>query len=104
MKLGFRPLPVTFHWFADGLTILSSTPEHTGALGTHVLKIGPLTAEQALAAVAPYISYENQNYLRVSSPSYLNKVALLREIGVVGESNTVTLTLAKPGGEPFTLA
>jgi hypothetical protein len=103
LKLGFRPLPVTFHWFADGLTILSTTPEHTAALGTRVLKIGPLTAEQALAAVAPYISYENQNYLRVSSPSYLNKMALLREIGAVGEGNAVTLTLAKAGGEPFTL-
>lgn len=104
LKLGFRPLPVTFRWFADGLTILSTTPEHIAALGTHVLKIGPLTADQALAAVAPYISYENQNYLRVASPPYLNKVALLREIGAVGEGNTVTLTLAKAGGEPFTLS
>jgi hypothetical protein len=104
LKLGFRPLPVTFHWFADGLTILSTTPEHTAALGAHVLKIGPLTADQALAAVAPYISYENQTYLRVSSPSYLNKMALLREIGAVGGGNTVTLTLAKAGGEPFTLS
>src|SRR5215469_153149 len=88
LKLGFRPLPVTFHWFADGLTILSTTPQHTAALGTHVLKIGSLSADQALAAVAPYISYENQNYLRVSSPSYLNKMAILREIGAVGEGNT----------------
>jgi hypothetical protein len=103
LKLGFRPLPVTFHWFADGLTILSTTPEHTAALGTHVLKIGSLTADQALAAVAPYISYENQTYLRVSSPSYLNKMALLREIGAVGEGNTVMLTLARAGGKPFTL-
>jgi len=103
LKLGFRPLPVTFHWFADGLTILSTTPQHTAALGTHVLKIGSLSADQALAAVAPYISYENQNYLRVSSPSYLNKMALLREIGAVGEGNAVTLTLAKGAGEPFTL-
>jgi C-terminal processing protease CtpA/Prc len=30
-------------------------------------------------------------------------MALLREVGVVGEGNTVTLTLAKAGGEPFTL-
>jgi hypothetical protein len=103
LKLGFRPLPITFHWFADGLTIISTTPEHTAALGTHVLKLGPFTADQALAAVAPYISYENQTYLRVASPSYLNKMALLREIGAVGEGNTVTLTLEKAGGEPFTL-
>jgi hypothetical protein len=104
LKLGFRPLPVSFRWFADGLAILSTTPEHIAALGTHVLKIGPLTADQALAAVAPYISYENPNYLRVASPPYLNKMALLREIGAVGDGNAVTLTLAKAGSEPFTLA
>jgi Peptidase family S41 len=104
LKLGFRPIAVSFRWFADGLAIVSTTPEHTAALGTRVLKIGPLTAEQALAAVAPYISYENQNYLRAASPPYLNKMAVLREIGAVGEGNTVTFTLAKAGGQPFTLS
>ena len=104
LGFGFRPLPVSFHWFSDGLAILSTTPQYTAALGTHVLRIGSLTAEEALAAASPYIAYENQNWLRASSPGYLNKLGLLREIGAVDAENSVTLTLAKPGGEPFSLA
>jgi hypothetical protein len=40
----------------------------------------------------------------IISANYLTKMAVLREIGAVESDNSVKFTLAKPGGEPFTLA
>ncbi len=104
LKLGFRPIPLAFHWYADGLAVVSTTPPYAAALGARVLRIGPITAEQALAAVAPYVSYENQTWLRVMSPSYLQKMQVLREIGAVNSDNAVEFQLAKPNREPFTIS
>ena len=104
LGFGFRPLPLSLHWYSNELAILATTPQYTAALGTRVLRIGPLTPEQALAAVAPYISHENKNWLRTFSAGYLTKMGVLRQIGVVDADSSVKLTLAKPGGEPFSLA
>jgi hypothetical protein len=104
LGFGFRPLPVSFRWLSDGLAIFSTTPQYTAALGTHVLRIGPMTSQQAMAAVAPYVAHENETWLRAISANYLSKMAVLHQIGAVEPDNSVKFTLAKPGGEPFTLA
>jgi len=103
-KLGFRQLPLSLRWFSDGLAVVGATPDFTVALGTRVLRIGTMTPEQALAAVAPYIPHENDAWLRQSSPGYMQTVKILQQIGAVGADGRVVFTLAKPGGEPFTLA
>lgn len=103
-KFGLRQLPLSLQWYSDGLAVVSATPDYTAALGTRVLRIGTMTPEQVLAAVAPYISHENDAWLRQASPGYIETLKILQQIGAVGADGRVAFTLAKPGGEPFTLA
>jgi hypothetical protein len=103
LKLGFRPVQLSMRWFADGLAVIAAAPQYESALGTRVLRIGRMTAEQVLAAVAPYIAYENETWLRQTSPPYMTSVPILKHIGAIESGEHVVLTLAKPGGAPFTL-
>lgn len=102
-RLGFQQLPLEFAWYSDGLAVSASAPEYATALGTRVLRVGPMTPEQILAAVTPYISHENDIGLRHSSPGWIRTLAILQHAGACGADGRVALTLAKPGGEPFIL-
>src|SRR5581483_2396895 len=103
LKLGFRPMPITFEWYSDGLAIVAATPDNKAALGARVLRIGNLTPEQLLAAVAPYIAHENDTWLREQSPAFFQTVKVLKLTRAMGDDNRLELTLVKPGGEPFKL-
>jgi hypothetical protein len=100
----FRRLPITLYWYRDGLGVAGAAPEYAGAIGTQVLKIGTQTPEQLLAALAPYISHENDGWLRELAPAYLVTLAMAQHLGLAGSEGRVVFTLAKPDGVPFTLS
>jgi hypothetical protein len=99
----FSRLPLTVEWYADGLAVTSAAPEYRDALGLEVTKIGTMTPEQVLAAVAPYISHENEFALRAESPGYLTTLELLQAVGAADASGRVTLALVKPDGSSIEL-
>ena len=101
-KLGFQQLPVSLRWYSDGLAVMAATPEHAQVLGTRVLRIGLMTPEQLLAVVAPYISHENEGWLREQSTGYLATINVLQQVGAAGADGRVTFTLSRPGRQPFT--
>ena len=103
MNLGFWPTALTFKWYSDGLAVVGAAPVYAEAMGTRVTQIGSMTPEQLLAAIAPYISHENDAWLREQSPRYIRNVTILKQIGAIGEDGRIKLTLVKPGGETFTL-
>jgi hypothetical protein len=102
--LGFHRLPLRFYWFSDGLAVISATQEYSQAIGTHVVSIGSMTPQQAEAAAAPYIAYENETGLHQRSPQFMRLAELLHHLKLDNPDGSVNLTLAKPGAEPFTLA
>src|SRR6266404_7166713 len=63
----FERLPMTLHWYADGLAVIGAASAYSAALGTRVVRIGTMTPEQLLTAVAPYVSYENDAWLKEES-------------------------------------
>jgi len=102
-KLGFVPIPLQTAWYSDGLGVVGATSEYAEHLGTHVVKIGTLTPEEVLARVAPYISHENDAWLREQSPALLQMWSVLQQIGAVRAGDALRLTLAKAGGEPYVI-
>jgi C-terminal processing protease CtpA/Prc len=62
-----------------------------------------MTPEKLDAAVAPYISYENDVWLHQQSPSFMTIVELLRHLGIASDDGSVEFTMAKPGDKPFTM-
>ena len=105
LKFGFfRRLPLTLFWFPDGLGVIGAGQEYSDAIGARVLRIGTMTPQEALAAVAPYVSHETDTWLRLQAPGYLITLAMLEHLGLLGPDGRVTFTLEKPDGGPFTLA
>jgi hypothetical protein len=100
----FRRLPIALLWLEDGLAVTEAAEEYSNTIGARVIRIGSMTPEEALAAVAPYVSYENEVGLRAMAPEYLVKLAVLNHLKLTGPDGRVSLTFEKPGGEPFTLA
>jgi hypothetical protein len=92
-------MPLEFDWFVDGLLVTGATPEYSGLLGARVLNIGGKTPEQFLSDLAPYISYENEQWLRAQSVNLMPANGVLRHFGMVGTDRIVHLRLEKQNGE-----
>jgi hypothetical protein len=99
----FHRLPLSLTWFSDGLAVVGASSEYAAAIGTRVVRIGSKTPEELLAAVAPYVSYESDPGLRTASTDRLTTVEALQLAGGAGADGRVDFTLAKPGGEPYTV-
>jgi hypothetical protein len=93
-KLGFVPIPLSMAWYSDGLAVVGGASQYKEHLGAHVMKIGAMTPEQVLAAVAPCIAHENETALRQQSPGLLQMWAVLRDRGGPGR-RTLKFDLGK---------
>jgi hypothetical protein len=99
----FHRLPLSLAWFSDGLAVVGASSEYATAIGTHVIRIGSKTPEQLLSVVAPYVSYEADGGLRAGITDRLATLEILQLAGAAGADGRVDFTVAKPGGEPFTV-
>ena len=100
MGMGFLDrLPVEFHWFSDGLAVSITTTENSALLGARVRTIGGTTPEQFLADLKPYVSYENETWLRVKSEDLMPARGVLQHFGMIGKDGNVPLELEKTDGE-----
>ena len=100
----FRRLPISLFWYADGLAVIEASKDHADAIGARVLRIGTMTPDDAIAAVAPYVSHENDIGLHMSAPDLLVRRAMVEHLKLLDSSGRVPFILQKPGGEPFSLA
>jgi hypothetical protein len=101
--LAFHRLPLGFQWFSDGLAVTAATEPYRDAIGLRVASIGTMAAEDVKSAVARYISYENEGWLRQQSQSLMLAEELLRTLGLVDPDGRVTLTLARADGSTVNL-
>jgi len=99
----FHGYPFILHWFGDELAVVAATPEHRQLLAARVLKIGSKTPKQAVAAVAPYISYENKIWLSAQSPLLLRNAELLQLLKITQPDGHLRLSLVRPDGERLAL-
>lgn len=91
-------LPLRLWWFSDGLYVIKTHPDFAELLGARVEAFGPLTTEQALVGVAPYVSGTVVN-VRAKSPGSLIQLELLREIGATSSDERVLMTFTLRDGE-----
>ena len=99
----FHHYPVRFFLYDDGLAVERIaaellTSEHPDLLGARVLRIGSMTAEQAMAAVEPTIQRDNDTQVRQILPSRLVIPALLHAQGVIDILGPLELELETPDG------
>ncbi len=97
-SLAFHRLPLGFQWFADGLAVTAATDPYRAALGLRVTSIGTLSPESLEAAIAPFIAYEDDAWLRQQSQTFMVMEEILRAAGQVEADGHVAVSLARADG------
>lgn len=97
-RLGFHQLPFNLYAFEDGIYIQGVHKKYAEALGARVRKVAGMPLAEALTAVRPTISVENDQYFKAFGINALGNVEVLHAQGVTDElKESVTLTLEKEG-------
>jgi hypothetical protein len=88
-----RMLPVDLFLFPEGLYVIGAAPGCEDLLGAKVDKIGGLTIDEAMAAMDPVMTRDNEHWLTWLFPSLVRYTAILDGLGI-----DPALTVLRPGG------
>lgn len=101
--LTFHALPVRLYLYEDGLFVRRAGASHAAAAGSRVLRIGRMTAAEAMKAVEPVVQRDNDAQVRHLLPDFLVVPEVLHARGVTDDPRSATLELETPGGVRTTL-
>lgn len=102
-SLQLNRLPYQLYWFNDGVYILSAAKKYEQAVGGKVIKIGKLKTEDALKAIRPLVSFENEQGFKANSMFFLATPEFLKTQGISEASSEVGITYLKGGKEETVL-
>jgi hypothetical protein len=103
--IGFHALPLMLYLFSDGLWIRAADSAHAALVGSRVVRLGRATAEEAVAAVRPLISRDNEMGVAFAAPYLLVMPEVLHGLGLIDDLERVPLVLERDGRrEEVTLA
>ncbi len=91
-----RVLPVKFYLFGAGLFVTAAVPGYRQLLGAEVIGVGEHTAGEVLAALEPLISRDNDQQVTWLGPEVLPWAPMLHALGLIGDPDSVTLTVRFP--------
>jgi hypothetical protein len=96
--LAFGHLPLRFHAFADGIFVTRASPEMANLLGARVVRLGRMSIEDAVAAIAPTVQRDNAMQLRNLVPTWLVVPEILEARGVIADATRVPIEVELPDG------
>jgi hypothetical protein len=79
----FGRYPLRFHAFSDGLRVSSAAPDHQDLLGAKVLRIGALSASEALERTATVVSRDNAMGSMLGAADCLIAPEICHALGIV---------------------
>ena len=97
VAMGFHYYPVQFELFSDGLFIRSAAPERASIVGARVVRIGDVSAEEALTRVATTVGHENEWWVRAWAPLRLSLSELIDGLGITKDPAHLMLQIEKNG-------
>jgi len=93
--------PLKLYRFDDGWFIIDAAREHSGLIGTKLVKIGSTPIEDIVRKYRPYLSAENE-YARLERFTYIGLIPeWLRSQGVIDNLKEARFTVRKENGEEF---
>lgn len=101
--LSLHRYPYQLYWFSDGLYIRRADAQYASAVGGKVLKIGNMKAEDAMEAVRPLVSYENEQGFKSNGVAFLAIPEFLQTEGITNTTDEVAITYIKNNKEETTL-
>jgi hypothetical protein len=96
-SLGLRYYPLELYSFDDGLYVRRTDPAHRGLLGAKVLRLGRVTAQQALDSVGTVIAHENEWWVRAWGPFWVMVPEVLDGLGLANDVERLPLVVERDG-------
>ncbi|MFI5371421.1 MAG: hypothetical protein ACHQ52_07660 [Candidatus Eisenbacteria bacterium] len=96
-SLGLRFYPLELYAFEDGLFVRRTDPAHAGLLGARVLRVGRVTAQQAMDSVATVIPHENEWWARAWAPFWITVPEVLDGLGLASDVERLPLVVERGG-------
>ncbi len=102
-SLQLNRMPYNLYSFSDGVYILSAANEYEKSVGGKVLKIGKMKIDDALQAIRPLVSFENEQGFISNSPFYLAIPEFLKTQSIADDASQIAITYLKKGKEETTV-
>jgi tetratricopeptide (TPR) repeat protein len=101
--LALHRYPYQLYWFSDGLYITRADTRYANAVGGKVTRLGNMNAADALQAVRPLVSYENEQGFKSNSVAYLTIPEFLFSEGISSSADEIQISYMKNGKEVSTV-
>jgi hypothetical protein len=95
---GFRYLPLRLTRLEGGLYVTAASASLAAALGLRVTAVGDVAVAELEARTRPYVSHENESWLRVQLGQLLAIPELLHVLGAARDPGGATFRLAAEDG------
>jgi tetratricopeptide (TPR) repeat protein len=98
-RIPLMRLPIQMYPFPEGIYIVHADEQHKALVGSRLLAIEGMTAEEALRRVNEVTSVDGEmEYL--FRAYYLQDASLLKGLGIIGSPDSARLSIAAPGAAP----
>jgi hypothetical protein len=94
----FRRYPIALYLFSDGLFISGGAADHTEFIGAEVVRIGRMTASEALQSVRKIANVDNEIGHKLSGPTFLGLAEVCSACGVVDDMENLPLLIKDSSG------
>jgi hypothetical protein len=95
---GFRYLPLVLTRLTDGLYVTAASAPLGAALGQRVVAIGGVETAALERRAGPFVSYENEAWLRLQAAQLLAIPEMLHVLGATTDPAAATFRLEAPDG------
>jgi tetratricopeptide (TPR) repeat protein len=91
--------PIRFYQFSDGIYVQKAAPAYAELVGAKVLRIGNLTTDAAMAAIAPVVAADNEMGVLDIGPMLLSLPEILSGLKITSDKQKLDITISKEGKE-----
>jgi tetratricopeptide (TPR) repeat protein len=96
-KVAFSALPVKLYLFREGLFVRSAKREYSDLIGSRIVRIGNVTAEEAITRAGEMIGKDNEMDVKFFAPHLLIMPEVLNALGLTPGVQGAEFTIEKAG-------
>lgn len=96
-------LPWRTYHFPEGLFVTALPKEHVELIGSRVLRIGNMSAEEAFEKVQEIVAADNAYSRRERAHYHFANASMLKALGISDSADSLTVVLEAPDGNERTL-
>lgn len=91
--------PIRLYRFSDGVYVQKAAPAYSDLVGARVLRIGSLSIDEAMAAIAPVVAADNEMGVLDLGPLMLSVPEIVSGLKIASDKQKLDLTISKNGSE-----